>query len=77
MNADLKEIKPEDKVPRASAVSCPGKFLCEPLWLFAYFAVKKPGKQSTAKTAKFAKITRRVEVGTLPSFLISSPLFAS
>jgi len=41
-----------------------GSFLCASLRLFAYFAVKKPLKQLTAKSAKNAKITQRVELRT-------------
>jgi len=44
------------------------KSLCGPLRLFAYFAVKKPLKQLTAKSAKNAKITQRLELRTLPFF---------
>ena len=48
--------------------------------LFAYFAVKKPLKQLTAKSAKNAKITQRVELRTLPEIIVASlrvrPLFA-
>ena len=42
------------------------KFLCAPLRLVAYFAVKTPLKQLTAKSAKNAKMTQRVELRTLP-----------
>src|SRR5687768_11398004 len=40
-------------------------FFAHPLRLSAYFAVKKPLKQLTAKSAKNAKITQRVELRTL------------
>jgi hypothetical protein len=39
------------------------EFLCAPSQLFAYFAVKKPLKQLTAKTAKNAKITQGLNLG--------------
>jgi hypothetical protein len=42
-----------------------GELLCAPLRLFAYFAVKKPLKQLTAKSAKNAKIAQRVEHTTI------------
>jgi hypothetical protein len=51
------------------------------LRLFAYLAVKKPLKGLTAKSAKNAKITQRVELRILPNTkhqlttcLIISPL---
>jgi hypothetical protein len=60
-----------------------GKFLCAPLRFFAYFAVKKPLKQLTAKSAKNAKITKRVNfgqdlfVGPIPAFFMSGYLTLS
>jgi len=46
------------------------EFLCAPLQPFAYFAVKTLQKQLTAKSAKHAKITQRVELSTLSSAVV-------
>jgi hypothetical protein len=39
------------------------EILCVPLRLFAYFAVKKPLKQLTAKSAENTKITEELNSG--------------
>ena len=52
------------------------EFLCASLRLFAYFAVKKPLKQLTAKGAKNAKITQRLELRRLPGTVRTLFLFA-
>jgi len=52
-------------------------FFCGPFRLFGVLCGKKPLKQLTAKSAKDAKISQRVEVRTLSSFLISFLLFIS